>query len=165
MPLDYPFLDTLPAAGTAMPVAAGVAWLRMPLPFALDHINLWLLDDGDGVCAVDTGIALDTVKEAWKSALAGRCNFKLSRQIVTHFHPDHLGLAAVREEAVLRLRADLFTMPRILKRIPQIGAKGFPMSHITSWMVQYPQGRAFREFAREHDRMVQEQQHGLEVAS
>lgn len=63
----------------------------MPLPFALDHINLWLIEDGDGMAAVDTGIALDTVKSAWQSVLAGR---QLTRQIVTHFHPDHLGLAA-----------------------------------------------------------------------
>jgi len=56
---------------------------------------------------------------------------------------------AEREEALIRLRADLFTIPRILGRIPKISLKGFPMSHITSWMVQYPQGRAFREYARQ----------------
>ena len=56
---------------------------------------------------------------------------------------------AEREEALVRLRAELFTIPRILGRIPQISWKGFPMSHITSWMVQYPQGRAFREYARQ----------------
>lgn len=90
MRLDYPF-ETPPAAGTTFPVSSGVHWLRMPLPFALDHINLWLLEDGEGFCTVDTGIALDTVKDAWKSVLTGR---QLKRQIVTHFHPDHLGLAA-----------------------------------------------------------------------
>ena len=90
MQIHYPF-DTPPATGQMQPVADGVGWLRMPLPFALDHINLWLLEDGEGLTAVDTGIALDTVKDAWKSALAGR---QLVRQIVTHFHPDHLGLAA-----------------------------------------------------------------------
>ena len=97
MHLQYPF-ESPPAAGTTISVAAGIDWLRMPLPFALDHINLWLLEDGDGWTVVDTGIALDTVKAAWKSALAG-CNAphgvrQLRRQIVTHFHPDHLGLAA-----------------------------------------------------------------------
>jgi glyoxylase-like metal-dependent hydrolase (beta-lactamase superfamily II) len=89
MPIDTPF-DTLPETGTTHTVAPGVHWLRMPLPFALDHINLWLLEDGAGFTAVDTGIAMDTVKQAWKSVLNGR---HLSRQIVTHFHPDHLGLA------------------------------------------------------------------------
>ena len=43
--LDYPFGDSLPAPGTVLEVAPGLRWLRMPLPFALDHINLWLLDD------------------------------------------------------------------------------------------------------------------------
>ena len=37
-----------PVSGEAVAVAPGVLWVRMPLPFALDHINLWLLDDGDG---------------------------------------------------------------------------------------------------------------------
>ncbi|GAB4483801.1 MAG: radical SAM protein [Thermodesulfovibrionales bacterium] len=54
-----------------------------------------------------------------------------------------------REDAIVQLRADLFTVPKILQRMGQISWKGFPMSHITSWMVQYPQGRAFKEFARE----------------
>jgi glyoxylase-like metal-dependent hydrolase (beta-lactamase superfamily II) len=89
MQIDYPHAHT-PAPGDALEVAAGVHWLRMPLPFALDHINLWLLEDGNSFTAIDTGIAMDAVKEAWKSALAGR---RLSKQIVTHFHPDHLGLA------------------------------------------------------------------------
>jgi glyoxylase-like metal-dependent hydrolase (beta-lactamase superfamily II) len=89
MPISYPF-ETPPDTGTTLEVSAGIHWLRMPLPFALDHINLWLLEDGETFTAVDTGIAMDAVKQAWKSALAGR---HLSRQIVTHFHPDHLGLA------------------------------------------------------------------------
>ena len=93
MSIDHPFA-TPPETGTTLEVAAGVHWLRMPLPFALDHINLWLLEDGESVTAVDTGIAMDTVKQAWKSALASFANKgHLSRQIVTHFHPDHLGLA------------------------------------------------------------------------
>jgi glyoxylase-like metal-dependent hydrolase (beta-lactamase superfamily II) len=90
MQISFPF-ENLPSPGATVAVAPGVYWLRMPLPFALDHINLWLLEEGAGVTAVDTGIALDVVKQHWKSALAGR---PLTRQIVTHFHPDHLGLAA-----------------------------------------------------------------------
>lgn len=89
--LDYPFPD-LPALGAAVQLVPGLAWLRMPLPFALDHINLWLLDDGaEGeVAAVDTGFCSDVIKDAWKSALAGR---RLTRSVCTHGHPDHLGLA------------------------------------------------------------------------
>ncbi len=53
-----------------------------------------------------------------------------------------------REELLIDLRARLFTLPRIISRIFQISWRGFPMSHITSWMIQYPQGRAFRQYAR-----------------
>lgn len=90
MRMHYPY-DQLPAAGTAFEVAAGVRWLRMPLPFALDHVNLWLLADDDGWAAVDTGIALDAIKDAWTQLLG---EYRLTRQFVTHCHPDHLGLAA-----------------------------------------------------------------------
>jgi radical SAM superfamily enzyme YgiQ (UPF0313 family) len=57
-----------------------------------------------------------------------------------------------REEALVQLRARLFTLPKILRRMLQVSWRGFPMSHITSWMVQYPQGRAFREYARQRKR-------------
>lgn len=86
---------TAPTPGEALVVAPGIAWLRMPLPFALDHVNLWLLDDGEACTAVDTGIALEPVKAAWRQVLATR---RLSRLLVTHFHPDHLGLGAWLQE-------------------------------------------------------------------
>ncbi|ACM18435.1 radical SAM domain iron-sulfur cluster-binding oxidoreductase with cobamide-binding-like domain [Geotalea daltonii FRC-32] len=66
-------------------------------------------------------------------------------------HDDPLMSIDYREEAIVKLRAELFTIPRILGRIPQISWRGFPMSHITSWMIQYPQGRAFTQFARERE--------------
>ena len=93
-PIAYPH-ETAPAPGVAVLVAPGIEWLCMPLPFALNHINLWLLADGDGYAAVDTGFAQDPIKEAWKSALVER---RLTRCIVTHCHPDHLGLAAWLEQ-------------------------------------------------------------------
>ena len=63
------------------------------------------------------------------------------------FHHDSLSTEE-REDAIIKLRADLYTLPRILGRIRQISLRGFPMSHITSWMVQFPQGRAFKEYMR-----------------
>lgn len=89
--LDYP-LTGLPPAGQWVEVAPGVRWVRMPLPFALDHINLWLIEDGPGWAIVDTGFALDEVKAAWEAVLAGLTG-PVTRIVVTHFHPDHLGLA------------------------------------------------------------------------
>lgn len=89
--LEYPF-NTLPAIGETLPVAPGVHWIRMPLPFALNHINLWLIEDGDGVAIVDTGYGLDTTREAWNTILDG-LGKPVTQIIVTHCHPDHLGLA------------------------------------------------------------------------
>ena len=83
-----------PARGRTLEVAPGVHWLRMPLPYALDHINLWVLDDGDRWALVDTGVRTDDVAQAWREAFAASADPRpLSRVIVTHMHPDHVGLA------------------------------------------------------------------------
>jgi glyoxylase-like metal-dependent hydrolase (beta-lactamase superfamily II) len=81
-----------PAAGEMIEVAPNVFWLRMPLPFQLDHINLWLLRDGAGWTIIDTGFPDDGVRETWARIIAG-LDGPVTRLIVTHFHPDHLGLA------------------------------------------------------------------------
>ena len=97
---DYPF-PTPPAAGETREVAPGIHWLRMPLPFALDHINLWLFADRhEGRPAwtiVDTGYGLDEVRACWEQIL-GRLDAPVCRILVTHFHPDHLGLARWLQE-------------------------------------------------------------------
>lgn len=83
-----------PPGGTFTEVAPGVRWLRMPLPFALNHINLWLVDDGAGWAIVDTGLADDTTKALWEQLLATALDGRpVTRVIVTHYHPDHMGLA------------------------------------------------------------------------
>jgi glyoxylase-like metal-dependent hydrolase (beta-lactamase superfamily II) len=83
-----------PAAGEVAEVGPGVLWARLPLPFALDHINVWLLADGRGWTLVDTGIAHDAARAAWerleRDVLRGR---PITRIVCTHFHPDHVGLA------------------------------------------------------------------------
>ena len=62
-PLHFP-VATPPRPGETVPIAPGVVWLRMPLPFALDHINLWLLEDGAGWTIVDTGYAMPEAEAA-----------------------------------------------------------------------------------------------------
>src|SRR3954464_163248 len=92
--LDYPFPD-LPPAGTTLEVAPGVRWLRMPLPFQLDHINLWLLEDDGGWTIVDTGIGNTATRDLWEKifdSLPGK--FLVKRVVLTHYHPDHAGNAA-----------------------------------------------------------------------
>lgn len=93
-PAGDPF-GTPPPAGAAVPVAPGVWWARMPLPFALDHINVWLLEDGDGWTVVDCGFADDSTCAAWEALFAGPMGGRpVTRVVTTHFHPDHMGLAA-----------------------------------------------------------------------
>jgi glyoxylase-like metal-dependent hydrolase (beta-lactamase superfamily II) len=96
--LDYPFADTLPEPGEFLEVAPGVRWLRMPLPFSLDHINLWLLrDELDGQAGwtvVDCGIASDEIRRHWEHLFDTHLDgLPVLRVIVTHCHPDHFGLA------------------------------------------------------------------------
>jgi len=96
--LHYPYGDTLPASGAALDVAPGVRWIRMALPFALDHINLWLLrdeiDGRAGWSVVDCCITRDEAKAQWEQIFASQLEgLPILRVIVTHMHPDHIGLA------------------------------------------------------------------------
>ena len=93
--LDYPFGEETPAVGDTMEVAPGVHWVRMPLPFSLQWINLWLIDDGDrGWTIVDTGMPLEDTKTAWRKIFEEKLGGRpVWRVIVTHMHPDHIGNA------------------------------------------------------------------------
>ena len=84
--LRYPYPET-PAPGETLEVAPGVRWLSMPLPFALDHINLWLVGD----TIVDTGIGNDATRSLWEKILFQE---EIKRVVLTHYHPDHAGNAA-----------------------------------------------------------------------
>jgi glyoxylase-like metal-dependent hydrolase (beta-lactamase superfamily II) len=91
--VDYPSTD-LPEEGTIHEVATGLYWVRMPLPLILNHINLWLADDGDSWTIIDTGLKDDRIKELWDQIFGNFLDGKpVKRVIVTHMHPDHVGLA------------------------------------------------------------------------
>lgn len=93
--MTHPFGDRIPQPGEAIAVAEGIWWIRMPLPFALDHINLWILADGDGFTLVDTGYGVEATWSLWErhfdGVMAGR---RVKNIVVTHYHPDHVGSAA-----------------------------------------------------------------------
>jgi glyoxylase-like metal-dependent hydrolase (beta-lactamase superfamily II) len=96
--LQYPLGDLLPAPGATIELAAGVRWIRMALPFALDHINLWLLrdelDGRAGWTVVDCCITRDEAKAQWEQVMATQLEgLPILRVLVTHMHPDHIGLA------------------------------------------------------------------------
>jgi glyoxylase-like metal-dependent hydrolase (beta-lactamase superfamily II) len=93
--IHYPH-ETPPAAGESIKVADGIFWIRMPLPFALDHINLWILEDndehGDGWTLVDTGYGVAVTHALWDRHFAETMQGKpVKKIIVTHYHPDHVG--------------------------------------------------------------------------
>ena len=91
--LSYPWRKA-PKAGDFIRVAEGVLWFRLPLPMKLNHVNVYVLDDGDGWTVVDTGFFTKLSLEIWQSILAGPlANKPVRRLLVTHHHPDHVGLA------------------------------------------------------------------------
>lgn len=83
-----------PAPGEATELAEGILWLRLPLPMALDHVNCYALDDGDGWTLVDTGLDTRKTRAIWEALLSGPLKGRpIRRLVVTHHHPDHIGLA------------------------------------------------------------------------
>ena len=91
--IEYPPIE-IPAPGEVAQVAPGILWLRIPMPMDLNHINLWLIEDGNGWTLIDSGLNAEMCKEAWAllevKVFADR---PLKRIFITHLHPDHVGLA------------------------------------------------------------------------
>ncbi|MCH7537489.1 MAG: MBL fold metallo-hydrolase [Proteobacteria bacterium] len=117
MTIRYEF-DNRPDAGKTMAVADGVQWLRMPLPFALNHINLWLLRDDPGWAIVDTGVGTEETQQVWATIFTEAMSDAPATHIIaTHMHPDHVGCAGwlARKFAVdLWMTRDEYMMCRIL---------------------------------------------------
>lgn len=87
--LFFPF-DKPPEPGQRQCVLPGLDWVRQPLPFALDHVNCWILD-GDDRVLIDTALATDSNRALWELHFQDKWPDRL---LVTHFHPDHAGLAS-----------------------------------------------------------------------
>lgn len=90
--LTYP-CGEVPATGSAKEIAPGVWWIRMPLPFSLDHINVWAVRDGSGWALIDTGVWSNETATVWRSLFAEIFQGPITRVLVTHMHPDHIGMA------------------------------------------------------------------------
>ncbi|MDD3937858.1 MBL fold metallo-hydrolase [Rhodoferax sp.] len=91
--LVYPFAAP-PEVGKVIEIAPGIVWMRLPLPLALDHINVWGLEDDNGWAVVDTGMHTDATLSAWRWLFAHATEQRaLTRVFVTHMHPDHIGIA------------------------------------------------------------------------
>ena len=142
--LVYPFADALPEPGHKREIAPGVYWIRKPLPFALDHINLWLLrdrfDDRDGWTVIDCGIGSAETRALWTQVIDHELEgLPIIRILCTHTHPDHLGNAAWLQQ---QMPADLtpplwmtlgeYTMGRVLHAgLPGTSGPG-TVGHYTS---------------------------------
>ena len=119
---------TPPSEGQAVAVAPGVLWLRLPLPMALDHVNCYALDDGDGWTLIDTGLNTARTRAIWAALLAGPLAGRpVWRVIVTHHHPDHIGLAgwfqAQGAELITTRTAWLYARMLTLDEQPVISAE------------------------------------------
>jgi glyoxylase-like metal-dependent hydrolase (beta-lactamase superfamily II) len=106
--LVFPYAEP-PLPGALVEIAPGVQWFRLPLPYRLDHVNIYLLKDRDGWAVLDTGLGTDRCRSIWEAILGGPLvGQHLTSMIVTHFHPDHVGLAG--------WLADRFGLPLTMPR-------------------------------------------------
>ncbi len=116
--LTYPFGRRTPEPGETIAIAPGIQWARLPVPGSLKHVNIWLLDDGDEIAVIDTGLDIAPCRAAWETLIAGPlAGRRVSRVIVTHFHPDHIGLAgwlASRFAAPLSMTREEWLFARML---------------------------------------------------
>lgn len=112
--IRYEWQDA-PEFGASFAVAEGIEWLRLPLPMKLDHVNCWILTEPNGsVTVVDTGFDSRKTRDMWVQALHGR---RVSRVLVTHHHPDHVGLAGwfmAEHGAELLMPRTAYLMARML---------------------------------------------------
>ena len=118
--IRYPF-PTPPAAGEAIEVAKGVLWMRLPLPMQLDHVNVYAIDDGDSWTVIDTGFDSRKSRAIWEELLTGPLAGKpVGRVIITHHHPDHVGLAGwfVENGASLWMPRTAWLLTRMLTLDP-----------------------------------------------
>ncbi len=142
--LDFPHAKA-PEPGVPVEVAPGVFWLRLKLPFALNHINVWILKDGDGWTVVDTGLRLPETVEIWErmftDLMGGR---PVKRVIATHMHPDHIGLTGWlvdRFGAEFLMTRTEYLMCRILvgdtgREAPEEGVRFYRAAGFTDEQIQ-----------------------------
>ena len=92
-PIAHPWAEP-PEEGAATEVAPGILWLRLPLPMVLDHVNIYALEDEDGWTLIDAGLSTSRTRAIWQRLLSGPLAGRpVARVLLTHHHPDHVGLA------------------------------------------------------------------------
>ncbi len=169
--IEYAFAEA-PPTGETTAVDRDLTWLRMPLPFDLDHINLWLLRDGDGYAIVDTGIHTEMTRAAWEQVFAGLDGATITRVLVTHLHPDHVGCAGwltERFDVDLWMTREEYMLCRILvadtgRPAPEEGihfykAAGFPPEALDAYQKIFGFfGRMVAPLPEAYERLKDQQQ-------
>lgn len=126
-------LAQTPAFAQPIEVADGVLWARLPLPYQLDHVNVYFIDEGDGWAIIDSGIYDTACVAAWNQMLAGPMKgFRFTRLIVTHYHPDHMGLAkwlCERFDIPLHMSRSEYLMGQYLSHSPNAVNGAFHRDH------------------------------------
>ena len=113
--LTYPCAGW-PLPGAAFTVATGVLWIRLPMPIALNHVNVYAIEDGPGWAVVDTGLAIDETRDLWETILTGPLQGRPVTQLIcTHMHPDHIGLAG--------WLCERFSAPLLMTRLEYVTAR------------------------------------------
>lgn len=165
--LSYPF--AIPANGEAVRVADGVVWMRVALPMALNHVNLYAIEDGGGWAIVDTGLQTPDTIASWEALLAGPLGGRPVRRLIcTHMHPDHIGLAgwlcARFEAPLLMTRLEYVTARMLLADVgpaPREGevfyrAAGWTDAQIDGWRKRYGLfGRAVAPMPQSYQRLME----------
>ena len=134
----------VPEPGTIKNVAPGIYWLRMPLPFQLNHINLWLVEDKDGWTIVDCGINSQATRDLWEKIFSEKLLGKpVTRVIATHLHPDHVGLAGwlcERWDAPLwmTLGEYMSAIAVTFRTRPPLARMRFPSALVPAWKICTP---------------------------
>ncbi len=119
--LQFPRAEP-PPVGQPVEIATGILWLRMALPYALDHVNLYLIEDRGGWAVFDTGISDEPSQAIWEQVLAGPLGGKpITRLVVSHFHPDHVGLAGWLDKR--------FDMPLYMGQAEYLMSRFLQMDH------------------------------------
>ena len=135
-----------PDEGETMVVAPGIVWLRMPLPFALGHINLWLLEDDDGWAIVDTGVDVEETRNIWQKTFSEVLQDQPARRVfVTHLHPDHVGCAGWLTEyfdAPLWMPREEYLLCRVLvadtgRKTPKEGDRFYTAAGFAAGQMEY----------------------------
>jgi glyoxylase-like metal-dependent hydrolase (beta-lactamase superfamily II) len=176
-PVSYEF-DFQPEPGETVELLPGLKWLRLPLPFMLGHINVWLLRDGAGWAIVDTGIHTEVTRKTWDKVFATHLNNEpVTRVLVTHLHPDHAGCAGwlcETHDVALHMTREEYLLCRILVSdtdlpAPKEGrrfyqAAGFAEEHMTRYMEMFGSfGRVVAQLPQAYHRL--HEAHGVQIGA